>query len=264
MVDSFGECPVCRGLKNELIFKRGSHGVRKCLSCGFGWLIGEKDISYDRQYFKDRFFDNFEKDALCKLIFIKNHVGKDLKILDFGCGLGDFLNLAKKDGFDVVGYDSSSYVKEYVLEKYGIKILSSRLRSNLFRENSFDCIVIFDVLEHLPNFKLVLGYLHRWLNAGGKIVITTPNLESWDARLLGKYWYGFRKIPEHVNYFSPSSIRKVLSETGFKDISVLSWGFNRDLGFVLSKLSALSRLPKFLNNFSFFVPAVEMLVIARK
>ena len=104
----------------------------------------------------------------------------------------------------------------------------------------------------------------KWLKKGGLIFITTPNIESWDARLLGRYWYGFKKIPEHVNYFSPESIGKVLNNNGFSDIKILSWGFKRSLSFLLNKGLGITKVPKFLKKFSLFIPGIDMMVVAKK
>ena len=95
--------------------------------------------------------------------------------------------------------------------------------------------MLFDVIEHVKDFRKMLKFFRYWLKPQGTVVITTPDIKSWDARLLGENWDSFHKIPEHIYFFSPYALSLVLQEEGFGSVKVINWGFVRSIGFVMEK-----------------------------
>ena len=119
-----------------------------------------------------------------------------------------------------------------------------------------------------------LKAISKTLTPNGFLFLTTPNLKSWDAKLLSKYWYGYKKIPEHVIFFSPESIKYALENNGFEVVKIKTWGFERDVNFLVKKISLylpilnrpLSFLVKFLKigKKSLYLPVTDMMVVAKK
>ena len=81
----------------------------------------------------------------------------------------------------------------------------------------------------------VIQYFYIWLKPGGTLIMTTPNISSWDAKLFKQKWESFHKIPEHIYFFSPQSLKQTLQKKGFGNVEVKSWGFVRSIGFVMDK-----------------------------
>ena len=192
-----------------------------CPKCYFGRLKNLPDSKeaskiYKSEYFQGKNKEGHIEDSLKKFSFVKKYINNDSKILDFGCGTGNFLIAANTGNYELLGYDISESAKKTAEEKTKLKILSGSITANSFKSNSLDCIVCFDVIEHLPDYREKLLLFNRWLKKGGYLFISTPNTRSWDALVMGKSWYGFRKYPEHVVYFSPKSITTVLNENGFE------------------------------------------------
>src|SRR3989338_670220 len=168
------------------------------------------------------------------------------------------------------GYDVSEHAIELVRHTYHIPACIPPLRMDLFPQENFDVITAFDVIEHLPNFREALHLFNVWLKKpsenkmSGKVFLTMPDIASWDTKLMGKYSYGYKKIPQHINYFSPESIAIVAREAGFEVDEIKLWGFERSLDFVFSKLK-LKGLQTLVRNIgiseiTFYYPMHDMMV----
>ena len=139
-------------------------------------------------------------------------------------------------------------------KKYGVLVKTGQVEANTYAPSSFDLITCFDVIEHIPDFVETLLRLFSWLAPGGRLILTTPNLESWDRKVFGKHWYGFTKLPQHILYFSPRTIHRTLQKAGFTDVFTQQWGFVRSLGFPF-KVS----FPPYI-----FFPMIDMIAVAKK
>jgi SAM-dependent methyltransferase len=81
--------------------------------------------------------------------------------------------------------------------------------------SNFDLITLSHVLEHLPEPRLALTEIHRWLRADGRVRIWVPNVESAESRLFGALWYGL-DVPRHLVHYSPRTVKQLLDDTGFE------------------------------------------------
>lgn len=212
-------------------------------------------------------------EAVKRLRFISNFTHKKT-LLDVGCGLGIFLKIAKSSEYEVAGNDISSYAKNYVSKKNKIDFYLGPIDTLTLPKNTFDIVTAWDVLEHIPQVNLAFKSIHRSLKKGGYLILTTPDINSWDAKMMRSFWYGYQKIPEHLLFFSTDSIKNVLEKNGFKVIKIRGWGFERNLQFILTKASIyiphidklLLPILKILNieNKSIYLPLTDMIVVAQK
>jgi SAM-dependent methyltransferase len=90
----------------------------------------------------------------------------------------------------------------------------------MFPDNTFDLVMLFDIIEHLETPFWLLKEIQRTLRTDGKLIITTPNLNAVDKFLrtiLGKEktWYGFLD-DTHLNLFTPLSLRFLVVKAGFE------------------------------------------------
>jgi len=111
--------------------------------------------------------------------FIFKQLQREWKILDLGCGDGWLTDCLNKNHFDAIGVDINS---SYTLSNF-IKADASKLS---FKDNSFDCIIMVEVVEHLNTSK-VYSEIRRILKPEGKLIVTTPHPKfEWFIELLKK------------------------------------------------------------------------------
>lgn len=83
-----------------------------------------------------------------------------------------------------------------------------------FADSFFSAILMRSYLEHEIQPRLVLQKAFRKLASGGKVFVRVPDYGSVNRRVAGKHWCGFR-FPDHVNYFTGRSLRRLAESTGF-------------------------------------------------
>jgi len=121
------------------------------------------------------------------------------KVLDIGCGDGDYSYNLQKMGFDVLGGDMDVERFRY---KDQVPFKKCNITEKLpFTDNSFDFVVLAEVIEHLKNPYDVIKELCRILKPKGKLVLSTPNILNLKSRmrfLVEGCWEYFREVPlEH-------------------------------------------------------------------
>ncbi len=170
----------------------------------FGYEKYLEDKKYIRLTFKKR------------LAVINRLVPHKGKLLDIGCAYGIFLELAQEHGWNVTGIEIARHPYHYVKEQLKIPVYNQPLELIKFPSDSFDAISIFDVIEHLPNPKSTMAEINRILRPGGVLAITTPNIGSFSAKILGKNWEEVKRIREHIYFFSHDTLGKMLHGLDFK------------------------------------------------
>ncbi|RKS01050.1 class I SAM-dependent methyltransferase [Flavobacterium sp. 102] len=143
------------------------------------------------------------------------------KILDIGAGTGDFLVVAKNDGWQITGIEPSAKAKGIAINK-GVTFAESL---SALESNSFDIITMWHVLEHVPNLDEYITELKRLIKPTGTIVIAVPNFKSFDANFYGRHWAAY-DVPRHIWHFSKTAIEKLFGEKEMKLVEVLPMKFD--------------------------------------
>ena len=145
-------------------------------------------------------------------------------ILDIGCGTGYFLDEAEKRGWQVHGteYSPSSIAS---CRERGLLIHEGDLDVNNYSLEQFDVITSFEVIEHINDPKSELDKVKRVLRTGGLFYVTTPNFNSLSRNMVGSEW-NIVNYPEHLSYYTPKTIHRVLTDSGFKKEWVKTTGFS--------------------------------------
>lgn len=151
------------------------------------------------------------------------------KLLDIGAGTGDFLSVAKKDGWETTGIEPSEKAKA-IAQKKGIVFVQS---SSDLEKHSFDVITMWHVLEHVPNLEKQIKELKRLLKPDGTIIIAVPNFRSFDAKYYRRFWAGF-DAPRHLWHFSKKAIKQLFLKENMKVEKILPMKFD---AFYVSLLS---------------------------
>lgn len=142
------------------------------------------------------------------------------KLLDAGCALGFFVELALKEGYDAFGFDPSSYAVKESRKLVGEKrIKYGTISSVYYPPKSFDIVTLFDVFEHLGDPASDLAKLRGFLKDDGIIVIATGDTHSFMAKILKRRWT-FYIPPQHLFFFNKKLLTQILSKN---DLTPLKW-----------------------------------------
>jgi 2-polyprenyl-3-methyl-5-hydroxy-6-metoxy-1,4-benzoquinol methylase len=129
------------------------------------------------------------------------------RILDVGCGLGPYLLRAHLAGAEVVGCDVSPEACDFVRHKLKLPIQQGTLEQSLSAIGSVDGVVMRDFIEHPREPLRDLRAAAQVLNAGGALLLHTPNGGQAGRELAtAKSWVGFRVDLEHLQYLAPRTI----------------------------------------------------------
>ena len=150
-------------------------------------------------------------DDLRRYSYIKNKI-KNKSVLDFGCGIGTFLSLAKKVASEFNGYEVNIPLIKKLNNRF--KLFTSLDSIN----KSYDFITMFHVLEHLPDPIIVLKKIRNNLKKNGKIIIEIPH--SKDLLFNLDEFKKFSLWSEHLVLHTEKSIKKILIVSGYKNIKV--------------------------------------------
>ena len=115
------------------------------------------------------------------------------KLLDIGAGTGEFLMVAKENGWQTTGIEPSDKARNIALKK-GVFLADSLAD---LEDHSFDVISMWHVLEHVPNLENQIKELKRLLKPTGTILIAVPNFNSYDAKYYKEFWAAY-DVPRHL------------------------------------------------------------------
>lgn len=206
------------GLKNieyDAIEKSGfKKKIKFFILEDYGYKINSKKIG---------FFEKFISKLLSSFHFFKFIVGRDImflrgeekgKILDVGCGNGNFLYLMKRLGWDTFGVETDK-VAAQIAAQHGLNVFCGDIYQANFPDNYFDAVTMNHVIEHVVDPKKVLLECSRILKKGGKIAIATPNIRSFFAQFYKQNYISFWP-PYHIFHFSPNNLKKLVESVGYR------------------------------------------------
>jgi SAM-dependent methyltransferase len=215
--------------------RKNGFTIFTCHSCGFALTDLHGDYgdfvkeNYSKGYFtgEPRYsaYVNYKEDKPLIRMNMKKFMNKIKAykktgtLLDIGCAMGFFVEMAKKEGFDAYGLDPSHYAVLEAKKTFGNKITEATLETAKYAPKTFDVITMFDVFEHLGDPLGDLKKITRWLKDDGIIIIATGNRRSLAARMLKRRWT-FYIPPQHLFFFDKHTMASTLEKSGLK---ALGW-----------------------------------------
>jgi len=137
------------------------------------------------------------------------------RLLDVGCGRGDFLIRAQYCGYDCFGIDFDSATVNIAISR-GVSAMVTEIH-DLPLDVQYDAIVLSHVVEHVSDPVRLLGDIFKRLKPGGYFYISTPNLESAGRLTFENSWRGV-DFPRHLQYFNASNLKLLLNKSGFERV----------------------------------------------
>ncbi len=152
------------------------------------------------------------------LSMLEKHIPSQGKILDLGCSIGLFMEVAQKKGHDCIGLELEPEAHQYALSR-GLNVLQQTLEEADFSSETFDAITMFGVLEHLQNPKKILRQIWDCLKPGGVVMAIVPNAYSLAGMTLHSNARMFNGR-NHLTYFSHRTLPLVLQKAGFTVVGI--------------------------------------------
>ena len=225
------KCPFCESINTRSYLKLKDYFLSQedfeifaCNDCKLLFTSPRPNQSVISKYYKseDYLSHNEHKKGLVPWIYnqvkkvnirkkYKVAIGNHIKphILDFGCGVGDFLHYAQQKGCEITGCDLSEDARRFASEKLGKTIVTPE---EIFAlpDSSFDIITMWHVLEHIDNLNYQTEQLQRLLKENGRLVIAVPNYMSYDAQYYKDKWAAY-DVPRHLNHFHKESLQNIFA-----------------------------------------------------
>lgn len=234
-------CYLCGLEVGEQRVKLGDFRVIECQNCGLGVTsplpTAEEVIEHNKSvYAIDRRIKAYKSRSrelnrryIAQLKAIQQIQRKPgTRLLDIGCSAGFFLAAARERGYDAYGVEIAENTAQYAREQLGLNVFCGPLESAGHADGYFDVVTMWDVLEHTLDPKRILREVWRILGEDGLLVVQSPNMESMMAEMTGERWHWWC-VPDHLYHFTPSSITRLLQESGFEIISMFTWEPSTDL-----------------------------------
>jgi SAM-dependent methyltransferase len=154
-------------------------------------------------------YQNVKKYSLAlKLRLILTLNGSRGLLLDIGAGTGDFLKLAKENGWDVFGVEPNDGARNLAKQK-NLEIYETMDRLS---GQTFDVVTLWHVLEHLPDLEVITQQIESLIKPGGTLIVAVPNFKSFDAKYYKNYWAAY-DTPRHLWHFSKTAMDQIFSSS---------------------------------------------------
>lgn len=236
------DCILCGSNSFSLLSTQMTWPVVRCRNCGFVYLAerpSETELAgmYSRSYYEDGdvgyrgYVSIFEKyhDTFMR-IFRRRH--RDLikrasgrRLLEVGCAYGFLLDFLRSKDWEVTGIEISPLSSAYARDQLHLNVHTGSVKSVNLPPESFDVILLLDVLEHLHRPYDTLRHIRSLLAPDGILVVQCPwELFHWEKVAEARFKRikpGTIKpdaVPAHLYFFQPSSLEGILRKAGFRII----------------------------------------------
>ncbi|MFB5674698.1 class I SAM-dependent methyltransferase [Paenibacillus terreus] len=186
-----------------------------CSACGHTQIPAHISEEYYEDYSMGSFWGaSFKKTREQQMERLATLAPKCERFLDIGCGVGHYLELAKKYFDEVYGVEPSITSANNAREK-GYSIINDYFHAGLKFESGFDVISLIEVLEHLEQPGGMFTQAAKLLNENGVMIVEVPN----GQRIIEKRLY-YNLCTDHIQYFSVTSLVVMAQRAGMYVVCV--------------------------------------------
>lgn len=226
MNNSTSICDICGETHYETLWVINGFNIMQCSNCGLVFAnVSESDTKniYEKDYYTEVYPD-YESDRnvhdITNLSLIRE-IEKFFSpgsMIEIGSAFGFFAGVASKRGWKFTGYETSEYASSLARAKNHQNVLCEDFMAADIGTD-LDVVCMFDTIEHLIKPSLYIEKIAGVLKKGGGLAITTGDFSSLVARIQGKKW---RMIapPLHVYYYTQKTLCNLLTQNGFKILSI--------------------------------------------
>lgn len=223
------KCPWCESektqfhlwLKDEFLTQE-EFQIYECLKCGLLFTDPRPGKNEIGKYYKSEEYYSHQENKTgfipklyesVKTVNLKKKYKMATKgiakgrVMDIGCGVGDFLHTMEQKGWETIGIEPSEEAKAIAKKRIKAQILDTEAQETL-SDNSFDLITMWHVLEHVDDLHWQLNQLERLVKPNGRVVIAVPNYKSYDGVFYKEKWAAY-DIPRHLNHFNQETLVRI-------------------------------------------------------
>jgi len=261
------QCPVCGSNQfkpfitcNDFFVSGEQFEIRECNDCGFKFTVNAEDEENIGRYYQSEEYISHSNTSkgLINAVYhrVRNYMLgrkrrlvekatglKTGRLLDVGTGTGFFLNEMKKNGWQVSGTEKSDDTRDFAKKEFGVEIGEPEQLFQ-FKNESFDAITLWHVLEHVHRLDENMQTFGKLLNPAGKLIIAVPNHTSYDARHYKQFWAAW-DVPRHLWHFGPEQMKLFGEKYGFQLQSLHTMPFDSFYVSLLSEKYKISKLALF-------------------
>ena len=237
-------CNLCGGVACAVLEDSGAARVVRC-PCGLVFVTPQPPRSMLEGAYGEDYYRPWEHQTRLRTSVWRRRVQRALavapppgKLLDVGCGTGEFLRLARSAGWDVAGTELSPHGAR-VAASAGMPVFPGEIWEAGYPSAHFDLVTCWHVLEHVTDPRRFVAEFHRILRPGGYCLLATPNLDDRIfraayvlARGQRPHLYEENEREVHLFFFSIATLERLFASVGFTRITV---GFDRGATAVRSK-----------------------------
>ena len=246
------KCPVCGSEDWNNVYHIQMWSIGECKGCGFARIDPLPDRAQRSEFYcGQEVIKRFEKKrrGIVKLsreiklwanrvskrdktrIFQKKtlrYVPRGGSVFDIGCGDGSYLE-RMKDQYRCFGIEMSDFLADYARkERHLENIYTGDFQDFPLDGKKFDAITMISLIEHLDDPLRTLVKCFEHLNHNGVLILKTVNYNCVNRKIMKEKWVGLRP-PDHIVYFSPGNLERLLRKIGFARVKVSAFPMNDNM-----------------------------------
>ena len=184
---------------------------------GIVWTFLDKNHNHEYYYSSEKYIPHKEKKGFFGFLYLfvqkimfryklnnlKYHINKNKTVLDYGSGDGRFAE-----------YLNQLQIKTMTYDPLVNKLDKSEPNSYQTLENQIDTLMMWHVIEHIPDLDSSIKAIYNSIKNKGSLVIAVPNIDSFDSKHYKECWAGF-DVPRHLYHFNHESLINFIEKQGF-------------------------------------------------
>lgn len=216
-------CDLCGETRARSFARRQGMQVVRCLGCGLVYVSPRLDAEALQRHYNTGESSRIEyyldvevadRRSFAEVLERAERLVPRGELLDVGPNVGTCMDVARERGWRVHGIEINAEAARYSRETRGLDVITGTLGPETYPPGRFDVVLMGDVIEHVASPKDVMGTVARILRPGGVVLISTPDIAGWAARLLQV------KPVEHIHYFDARTMERLVRGAGLELVGI--------------------------------------------